>query len=131
MSEPKITAEDVNALLYDGDGNARTQVDIAAELGVSVATVRRARASTREQVTRHVPKTEHEAKLVYDTLAEQVAANFWAPSQRDLAVRTGLTLSRVNYLLQYLKGQGLVELGPNPREIRIVGSSMVIPRVTL
>lgn len=130
MSE-KITIEDVNALLLDSDGNQRTQVDIAARLGVSVATVRRVRAATREQMPRHAPKADREAKMVYDAIARHISEHMWAPSQRDLSTTTGLTLSRVNYLLQYMRGQGLIELGPNPREIRIVGSSMVIPQVTL
>jgi DNA-binding IclR family transcriptional regulator len=76
-------------------------------------------------------KEQEEANTVLQVLRQAMLENGWAPSQRDLAEVTGFTAARVNYLMQLLKPQGLVELGPNPREVRIVGSSMVIPPVSL
>jgi DNA-binding transcriptional regulator YhcF (GntR family) len=120
------------AAQLDADGNPPTMVEVAADMGVSVITVRKALITEdRPQRTATQAKQDAEAAAVFEALKAGLAANMWAPSQRDLGAATGLTASRVNYLLQVLRHQGLIELGPNPREVRIVGSSMVIPEVTL
>jgi len=121
------------AVTPDEDGNPRTLVSMAAELGVSVATVRKAMLAVdgRQRRTASTIKERDEANIVLQVLRRTMLENGWAPSQRDLAEVTGFTPARVNYLMQILKHQGLVELGPNPREVRIVGSSMVIPEVAL
>lgn len=70
-------------------------------------------------------------QLILDAIREHTLANGWPPSQRTLVEMTGLNLQRVNSILKMLVEQGLIELGPNPREVRIVGSVMTIPQVTL
>jgi len=117
----------------DENGNPRTLVSMAAELGVSVATVRKAMLTVdgRPRRAASAAKEQEEANTVLQVLRQAMLENGWAPSQRHLAEVTGFTPARVNYLMQILKHQGLVELGPNPREVRIVGSSMVIPQVSL
>lgn len=132
MSRPKVTAETVAAAQYDDEGNQRTQVEMATRLGVSVPTIRRAIASMNgapEGPGRS--KADREVQLVYNALVAHINTHVWPPSQRDIVAVTGLTLSRVNYLLQVMRSQGLIELGPNPREVRIVGSRMVMPEVTM
>lgn len=71
------------------------------------------------------------AQLLLDAIREHTLMHGWPPSQRTIAEMTGLNLQRVNTVLKYLNEQGLIELGRNPREVRIVGSVMTIPEVTL
>ena len=71
------------------------------------------------------------AQLLIDAIREHTIINGWPPSQRTLADMTGLNLQRVNAVLKYLNDEGLIEVGPNPREVRIVGTVMTIPEVTL
>jgi SOS-response transcriptional repressor LexA len=55
----------------------------------------------------------------------------WAPSQREIAEAVGASLNAVNIDLEILKEQGLIEMGPQARQIRVVGTSMKTPEVTL
>ena len=57
--------------------------------------------------------------------------NGWAPSQRELAEMLGCQPDRVNSVIAKLAVDGLIEVGPHPRQIRIVGSVMKIPEVAL
>jgi DNA-binding GntR family transcriptional regulator len=124
--------EQIRQMMIDADGKRRTLTSVAEELGVSVNTVRKALVGMDRYRRDDVETKEHaEATRVFNELRSQMLAHGWAPSQRALAEATGFTVSRVNYLLQVLKHQGLIELGPNPREVRIVGSSMVIPEITM
>jgi DNA-binding transcriptional regulator YhcF (GntR family) len=120
------------AAVPDAEGRLPTMAEVAVDLGVSISTVRKALVSVgRQQRATSLAKEQTETAVLFDAIRSSVSENVWPPSQRDLAAATGYTISRVNYLLAVLKHQGLIDLGPNPREIRIVGSSMVIPEVTL
>jgi DNA-binding transcriptional ArsR family regulator len=114
------------------NGGTRTVTDIAAHFGVTMMTVRKALLGQgRPQRPSTSEKESVEGKIVLDAIVSELKANVWPPSQRDLADLTGLTPSRVNYLLQVLRHAGLIELGPNSREIRIFGAKMVIPEVSM
>ena len=71
------------------------------------------------------------AQQLIDAIREHTLIHGWPPSQRTLSGMTGLNLQRVNTVLRYLNDEGLIEVGPNPREVRIVGTVMTIPEVTL
>jgi hypothetical protein len=55
----------------------------------------------------------------------------WPPSQREIAQAVGASLNAVNIDLELMKEEGLIEMGPQARQIRIVGSVMKTPDVTL
>lgn len=80
------------------------------------------RADHAEHLRRH-------QQMVLDAIREHTLAHGWPPSQRAIAEITGINLQRVNTTLKTLVEQGLIELGPHPREVRIVGSVMTIPEV--
>ena len=58
-------------------------------------------------------------------------ANVVPPSQREIAAGLDMTLSQVNRHIGIMIAQGLLEVGPGSRTVRITGSRMVIPEVTL
>ena len=117
----------------DGDGKSPTVADIAAKFGLNVITVNKVLLGdpNHDRKPKVKEKERVEGNLVLEALREKTLSNGWAPSQRDLADATGLMVSRVNYLLQVMKHQGLIEVGPHPRQVRITGSKMVIPQVTM
>ena len=55
----------------------------------------------------------------------------WAPSRREIAAEIGCTASKINGVVAKLAEEGLIEVGPDSRQIRIVNSVMRIPEVTL
>jgi len=116
----------------DSEGKLPTIVDVSAKFHVSKLTVNRimlsAEGDARTTVT---TKATGRANDILKYVADYMLEHGWAPAQRDIADATGVSLPQVNYLLQVLKHEGLIEIGANPREIRIVGSKMVIPTVTM
>jgi transposase len=64
-------------------------------------------------------------------LTGYMSAYGWPPSQREIAEAVGASLNAVNIDLEILKEQGLIEMGPQARQIRIVGTVMKMPEVTL
>jgi len=117
----------------DENGKQPSRVDIAARFGINVVTVNKVLLAdpNHERTPKVKEKERAEGNLVLEELRRQTLENGWAPSQRDIAEATGLMVSRVNYLLRVMKHQGLIEIGPHPRQIRITGSKMVIPQVTM
>lgn len=117
----------------DEHGKQPSRVDIAAKFGINVVTVNKVLLAepTYERSTKVREGEKRDANLILNVLRRSTLNEGWAPSQRELAEETGLMVSRVNYILRVLKHEGIVELGPHPRQIRIVGSKMVIPSVTL
>lgn len=57
--------------------------------------------------------------------------NGWAPSQREIARNAGCSVNTINSVIAKLAADGLIEMGPHPRQIRITGSVMKVPEVTL
>ena len=116
----------------DSEGKLPTIVDVSAKFHVSKLTVNRimlsAEGDARTTVT---TKATGRANDILKYVADYMLEHGWAPAQRDIADATGVSLPQVNYLLQVLKHEGLIEIGANPREIRIVGSKMVIPTITM
>lgn len=64
-------------------------------------------------------------------IRDSILKDGWAPSQRELADYLGCSVSATNGVIAKLAADGLIEVGPNPRQIRIVGSSMKVPEVAL
>lgn len=57
--------------------------------------------------------------------------NVVPPSQREIAAGLDMAVSQVNRHVGIMVAQGLLEVGPGNRAVRITGSRMVIPEVTL
>jgi SOS-response transcriptional repressor LexA len=55
----------------------------------------------------------------------------WPPTQRESADALVWPLSKTNAILGELEAQGLIEVGPSARAVRIVGTVMTIPEVAL
>ena len=119
-------------------GERPTQALVAKQFGVTPATVGnivRADSSTpgenRGQGRRlEVPLVESD-QIVYDFIRRFTLEYGWAPSQREVAGALGCAPHKANFHLHRLHKQNLIELGPNPREVKIVGTKMEIPEVTL
>jgi DNA-binding transcriptional regulator YhcF (GntR family) len=130
-----VPAEEILAYANtaDKEGNLPSRIDIAAKFGINVVTVNKVLLAdpNHDRTPKVKEKERTEGNLVLEELRKQTLENGWAPSQRDIAEATGLMVSRVNYLLQVMKHQGLIEIGPHPRQVRITGSKMVIPQVTM
>ena len=116
----------------DSEGKLPTIVDVSAKFHVSKLTVNRIMLSVEGDArTTVTTKATGRANDILKYITGYMLEHGWAPAQRDIADATGVSLPQVNYLLQVLKHEGLIEIGANPREIRIVGSKMVIPNVTM
>jgi DNA-binding transcriptional regulator YhcF (GntR family) len=115
------------------DGTLPSRPEVAANFGVNVVTVNKALLSSpRHKRPDWVEaRVRSEGNRVLEELKRYMAENGYAPSQRELAEATGLMTSRVNYLLRALEVQGIIEVFPGARAIRIVGAKMVIPNVTM
>lgn len=114
------------------DGTLPTRMEVAAAFGINVVTVNKALVGTGLKRPQHTELRERtEANRVLQELIRYSAEHGWAPSQRELAEATDLMTSRVNYLLRVLEVNGLIEIGPAARQIRVVGSKMVVPSVTM
>jgi DNA-binding transcriptional regulator YhcF (GntR family) len=135
---PQHDPVDIEAIIAyantpDAEGRLPSKNAIARHFGIHVVTVRKAlladpnrRASGTVQARQRI-----DAALVLDAIRDHTLEHGWAPSQRDIAETTGLMTSRVNFVLRALREEGIIETGPHPRQIRIIGTKMVIPNVTM
>lgn len=73
------------------------------------------------------PTQRRHVALLGKAIRDHCAEHAWPPSQRELAKATGIRLDRVNEILHMMETDGLIQLGPGPRQIRIVGAQMIIP----
>jgi DNA-binding transcriptional ArsR family regulator len=67
----------------------------------------------------------------FEFIQDYIEKNGWAPSQREIAEFVSGSLQTVNSDLRRLQEQGLIEIGPHARQIRIVGSVMKEAEVTM
>ena len=78
------------------------------------------------------PDEQAEAcKQTMNFIQHSIEGAGWAPSQREIADHLNTSANRANRLIAILAADGLIEVGPAARQIRIVGSSMKMPEVTL
>jgi sulfur relay (sulfurtransferase) DsrC/TusE family protein len=123
---------------YKEFGERPTQTLVAEEFGVTQSTIGNI-MRTDESLPggsaaggRALPTPMADSDRFVLTFVRKFALeNGWAPSQREIAEAMGTAPHKANFHLHRLHEQGLIELGPNAREIRIVGAKMEIPEVTL
>lgn len=135
---PQHDSVDVDAIVAyantpDAEGRLPSKTAIAHHFGLHVVTVRKALLAdpNRKASDTVYAKQRTDAALVLDAIRDHTLEYGWAPSQRDIAETTGLMTSRVNFLLRALREEGIIETGPHPRQVRIIGTKMVIPNVTM
>ncbi len=63
-------------------------------------------------------------QLTYKYICDYIEEHGWAPSQREISQHIEGSLQTVNADIRRLQQQGLIEVGPFPRQIRVVGSVM-------
>lgn len=117
----------------DQHGKMPSRVDVAAKFGINVVTVNKVLLASpqHERAPQVKVREEKDAQAVLREVIRCQTENAWSPSQREIGEACDMMPSRVNYLLRLMHHQGIIELGPNSRQIRIVGSKMVIPEVTM
>lgn len=122
---------------HDLHGKRPTQKEIAEVFGISQSAAGTIVRSETQMAGERIPggrtpkNGPEEDRHVLSLLRRHILEHGWAPSQREISDETGFALHKVNLHMHRLHTQGLIELGPNPREVRIVGSKMVIPEVTM
>lgn len=86
--------------------------------------------SNRMQFTKSCRQgTRHESVMQF--IREYITEHGWAPSQREISSHIAGSLQTVNADLQRLQKQGLIQMGPFPRQIRVVASVMKDGSVTM
>jgi hypothetical protein len=80
---------------------------------------------------KHSTRQGSRHKLTYQFISDYIAEHGWAPSQREISQYIEGSLQTVNADIRRLQKQGLIEVGPFPRQIRIVGSVMKESEVTM
>jgi SOS-response transcriptional repressor LexA len=65
-------------------------------------------------------------------IREYTLEHGWAPSQREITEALGCSLNTTNLGLARLAEEGIIDMEPGvPRAVRIVGTKMVIPEVSM
>ena len=107
------------------------EFDIAYTTAVNVlAKLEAAGEITRQQRFDSGRRSEKQAEIL-GFIRSFCEANCVPPSQREIANELGMAVSQVNRHVGIMVAQGLLEVGPGSRAVRITGSRMVIPEVTL
>ena len=136
-TDPQIVVDYYNNV-FDQRGERPTQREVAIALQISPAVVSKAVASNEDKIQGKRPDAGR--KPVTDDpfdaktmafLRGYTINNGWAPSQREVADAVGCSVTKINALLARLAAEGLIELGPHPRQIKITGSVLRMPEITL
>jgi sulfur relay (sulfurtransferase) DsrC/TusE family protein len=86
--------------------------------------------SNRMRITKSSNQgARHESTMEF--IRNYIAEHGWAPSQREISDHISGSLQTVNADLQRLQKQGLIKMGPYPRQIRVVESVMKEAEVTM
>lgn len=86
--------------------------------------------SNRMQLTKSCNQGSRD-EMTYKFIREYIRENGWAPSQREISDHISGSLQTVNSDLQRLQKNGLIKMGPFPRQIRVVESVMKEAEVTM
>lgn len=123
---------------YAKHGERPTQLAVAEKFGVTQSTVGNIlRTDTTLPGQNRTPGRKSSRSMVetdqfvYNFVREFTMRKGWAPSQREVAAAIGCAPHKANFHLHRLHQQNLIELGPHPRQVNIVGSRMDIPEITL
>ena len=108
---------------------------VADKFGVSYSTASRligvGAARNGKKRAGRPSNAEERKQAIMSYLIGYMKSYGWPPSQREIAEAVGASLNAVNIDLEILKEQGLIEMGPQARQIKVVGSVMKMPEVTL
>ena len=115
------------------NGTMPSRVDVAAKFGINVVTANKVllRSPSHARQASAQVREKKDGQTVLNEITRYQSEHGWAPSQREIGEACDMMPSRVNYLLRYLEHEGLIEVGPQARQIKVVGSKMVIPQVTM
>ena len=113
-------AERIMSEYVDNTGLLPTPEALAEELECSVATARRllrlnGPETARTRITHH---------QIYSFVDAYIKQNGWAPSQREIAEHCGISVNSVNVKLERMSKEGLIEVGPYPRQLKVTGGVM-------
>ncbi len=96
--------------------------EVAAAVGISVATARQImdRAGVWNGARGPNKRSEHVRGATAQFVQQFIEDNGWAPSISEIADGVGTSRSNAHRTLQSLQASGLIEVGPYPRQIRMV-----------
>jgi DNA-binding FadR family transcriptional regulator len=102
----------------------------AANILAALRRERRIPPSNRLRRKYHLRQgSRHE--LTFEYIRDYIEEHGWAPSQREISQHIEGSLQTVNSDLQRLQKNGLIKMGPFPRQIRVVESVMKEAEVTM
>lgn len=124
--------------VFNQRGERPTQREAAVALQMSPATVAKTVSSNEDEIQGEASTTIRKPANLDETISKTMAFlrgytinNGWAPSQREVATAVGCSVTKMNNVLARMAAEGLIEIGPHPRQIKITGSVLRMPEISM
>ena len=111
------------------DETGQSNAAAAAHFGVSKMTIRNLLHTPGDHLDSHPPTklTDKDAEVLA-MIKAFILEHGWAPTVRELADIIGGSINPTHNTMHKLAAHGLIEMSGQPRALRVVGSTITMPK---